>query len=133
MKSATNDADEIADAAIATMRELRAAATMIRGLGVSCSKLDDAPSAATAHVAALQSAGMQLAGRAVLLYLNHAVLAKQHGRLSRPPAVAFGASTPELRAQASALRSIFFVPGSRARRGRREIVDAVGRVVAVVS
>lgn len=49
MKSATNDADEIADAAIATMRELRAAATMIRGLGVSCSKLDDAPSAATAR------------------------------------------------------------------------------------
>ena len=31
------------------------------------------------------------------------MLAKQHGRLSRPPAVAFGASTPELRAQASAL------------------------------
>ena len=33
MKSATNDADEIADAAIATMRELRAAATMIQGFG----------------------------------------------------------------------------------------------------
>jgi len=42
MKMATNDAREISDAAIAAMRELRVEATMIRGLGVSCSKLDDA-------------------------------------------------------------------------------------------
>ena len=89
----------------AYMAEYSAAADALtafsRGVQVACGLAS--PSAATAHVAALQSAGMQLAGRAVLLYLNHAVLAKQHGRLSRPPSVAFGASTPELRAQASAL------------------------------
>lgn len=49
MKTATNDAREISDAAIAAMRELRVEATMIRGLGVSCSKLDDAPEAGKAR------------------------------------------------------------------------------------
>ena len=49
MKTATNDAREISDAAIAAMRELRVEATMIRGLGVSCSKLDDAPAAGKAR------------------------------------------------------------------------------------
>ena len=49
---------------------------------------------------------MQLAGRAGLLSLNHADLATQHGRLSRPPAVAFGAPAfgfpPEPEASAAA-------------------------------
>lgn len=46
---------------------------------------------------------MQLAGRALLLYLNHAVLAKQSGRLAHPVSVNFANATPELRVQSAAL------------------------------
>ena len=39
---------------------------------------------------------MQLAARAALLYLNHAVLAKARGRLALPVTVRFGDASPEL-------------------------------------
>ena len=42
----------------------------------------------------LQTTHMQLAARAALLYLNHAVLAKARGKLSSPVAVRFDAAPP---------------------------------------
>ena len=39
---------------------------------------------------------MQLAARAALLYLNHAVLAKARGRLTLPVTVRFADAAPEL-------------------------------------
>jgi hypothetical protein len=39
---------------------------------------------------------MQLAARAALLYLNHAVLAKARGKLALPVSVRFGDASPEL-------------------------------------
>jgi len=55
----------------------------------------------------LQSAAMQLAGRALLLYLNHAVLAKQQGALrsirSDAVSISFASGPPELKAQTAAL------------------------------
>lgn len=52
----------------------------------------------------LQLPGMQLAARAVLLFLGHVMLAKKKGLLqARPLAVRFGSASSELRAQAGAL------------------------------
>ena len=76
----------------------------------------------------LQSAAMQLAARAALLYLNHAVLAKSRGDLTRPVRVRFGDATPELKAQAAALRRCATQPAYR--QGFEAFFGAMARLLA---
>merc|ERR1719272_137651 len=76
----------------------------------------------------LQTAAMQLAARAALLYLNHAVLAKARGRLALPVTVRFGDASPELQAQAAALSRCASQPAYRS--GFDAFFGAIARLLA---
>ena len=71
---------------------------------------------------------MQLAARAAILYLNHAVLAKARGRLALPVTVRFGDASPELQAQAAALSRCASQPAYRS--GFDSFFGAIARLLA---
>ena len=75
----------------------------------------------------LQTGAMQLAARALLLYLNHAVLAKARGALALPVRVRFGDATPELQAQAAALQRCASQPAYS--KGFENFFGAVSRLL----
>jgi len=61
----------------------------------------------------LQLPAMQLAARALLLFLNHVVLAKSRAALSQPVRVHFSQASAELHAQSSALSRCASQPAYR--------------------